>query len=233
MANKKKVEAREKARQKQKTEKNIMYIGIGVVVLVLIGIAWALWPKSATPEAAAPTDAADLFSKGKYDAYPPMTIDTNKKYFATFKMAKGGEFVVQLFPDKAPKTVNNFVFLAKDKFYDGTTFHRVLEGFMAQGGDPTGTGGGGPGYQFEYEPNDLKFDKPGVVAMANSGAATPTNGSQFFITFAPAPFLDGGYTIFGQVTEGMDVVNGITRRDPDQNPNFTGDVIESVTITEQ
>ncbi len=162
-----------------------------------------------------------------------MTIDTSKKYFATFKMAKGGEFKVQLFPDKAPKTVNSFVFLAKDKFYDGTTFHRVLEGFMAQGGDPTGTGMGGPGYQFEYEPNDLKFDKPGVVAMANSGPATPTNGSQFFITFGPAPFLDNGYTIFGQVVEGMDVVNNITRRDPQQNPTFTGDVIESVTITEQ
>jgi len=236
MANKKKVEAREKARQKQKTEKTIMYVGIAVVVLAILGIAWVLWPKGTTPDAAAPTDAnvAQPNPTGKqYDAYPPMTIDTSKIYFATFKMAKGGEFTVQLFPDKAPKTVNSFVFLAKDKFYDGTTFHRVLEGFMAQGGDPTGTGMGGPGYQFEYEPNDLKFDKPGVVAMANSGAATPTNGSQFFITFGPAPFLDDGYTIFGQVTEGMDVVNNITRRDPDQNPDFTGDVIESITITEQ
>jgi cyclophilin family peptidyl-prolyl cis-trans isomerase len=237
MANKMKVEAREKARQKQKTERMIMYIGIGIAVVVLLGIAWALWPKSTPAETAAPTDAnasaLDPYSTGKYDAYPAMTIDTSKEYFATFKMAKGGEFVVQLFPDKAPKTVNNFVFLAKDKFYDGTTFHRVLEGFMAQGGDPTGTGMGGPGYQFEYEPNDLKFDKPGVVAMANSGPATPTNGSQFFITFDAASFLDNGYTIFGQVVEGMDVVNAITRRDPDQNPDFTGDVIESITITEK
>jgi peptidylprolyl isomerase len=237
MANKKKVEAREKARQKQQTEKTIMYVGIAVVVLAIIGLAWVLRPKSTPAETAAPTDAnasaASASSSGKYDAYPPMTIDENKQYFATFKMAKGGEFVVQLFPDKARKTVNNFVFLAKDKFFDGTTFHRVLEGFMAQGGDPTGTGMGGPGYQFEYEPNDLKFDKPGVMAMANSGPATPTNGSQFFITFAPAAFLDEGYTIFGQVTEGMDVVNNITRRDPDQNPDFTGDVIESVTITEK
>jgi peptidylprolyl isomerase len=236
MANKQKVEAREKARQKQKTEKTIMYIGIAVVVVAIIGIVWALWPRSTTPEAAAPTDASavDPYSTGKqYDAYPPMTVDTSKEYFATFKMAKGGEFVVQLFPDKAPKTVNSFVFLAKDKFYDGTTFHRVLEGFMAQGGDPTGTGMGGPGYQFEYEPNDLTFDKAGVVAMANSGPATPTNGSQFFITFGPTPHLDGGYTIFGQVVEGMDVVNSLTRRDPDQNPDFTGDVIESITITEK
>jgi cyclophilin family peptidyl-prolyl cis-trans isomerase len=102
---------------------------------------------------------------------------------------------------------------------------------MAQGGDPTGTGSGGPGYEFVNEDNDLKFDKAGVVAMANAGR--DTNGSQFFITFGPADFLNGGYTIFGQVTEGMDVVNAITKRDPDQQPTFTGDVMESVTITEK
>jgi cyclophilin family peptidyl-prolyl cis-trans isomerase len=160
-----------------------------------------------------------------------MTIDVTRQYFATFKMAREGEFVVQLYPEKAPVTVNSFVFLARDGFFDGVTFHRVLEGFMAQGGDPTGTGGGGPGYQFANEESDLSFDKPGVVAMANAGR--DTNGSQFFITFGPAPHLDGGYTIFGQVIEGMDVVNGITRRDPDQNPGYSGDVIESVTITEK
>jgi cyclophilin family peptidyl-prolyl cis-trans isomerase len=146
-------------------------------------------------------------------------------------MAKGGEFVIQLFPDKAPLTVNSFVFLAREGYFNGTTFHRVLEGFMAQGGDPTGSGMGGPGYQFKNEDSDLKFDKAGVVAMANAGR--DTNGSQFFITFGPADFLNGGYTIFGQVTEGMDVVNAITRRDPDTNPTFTGDVIESITITEK
>ena len=148
-------------------------------------------------------------------------------------MAKGGEFVVQLFPDKAPKTVNSFVFLARQGYFDGVTFHRVIEGFMAQGGDPTGTGRGGPGYQFEYEPNDLKFDKAGLVAMANTGAGTPTNGSQFFITFGPTPNLDGGFTIFGQVTSGMDVVNGLTRGDASQDSSFHGDAIESVTITEK
>lgn len=236
MANKKKVEAREKARQKQKTEKTIMYIGIAVVVLVILGVAWALWPESTTPEAAAPTDANasafDPYSTGKqYDAYPPMTIDTGKQYFATFKMANGGEFKVQLFPDKAPKTVNSFVFLAKDKFYDGTTFHRVLEGFMAQGGDPTGTGGGGPGYEFEDEFSDLTFDREGLLAMANAGPNT--NGSQFFITFAPTPHLNGLHTIFGEVVEGMDVVRGITLRDPNTGPDYSGDVIESITITEQ
>lgn len=236
MANKKKVEAREKARQKQKTEKTIMYIGIGVVVLVILGIAWMLWPGSTPPEAAAPTEANasafDPYSTGKqYDAYPPMTIDTGKQYFATFKMANGGEFKVQLFPDKAPKTVNSFVFLAKDKFYDGTTFHRVLEGFMAQGGDPTGTGGGGPGYEFEDEFSDLTFDREGLLAMANAGPNT--NGSQFFITFAPTPHLNGLHTIFGEVVEGMDVVRGITLRDPNTGPDYSGDVIESITITEQ
>jgi cyclophilin family peptidyl-prolyl cis-trans isomerase len=102
---------------------------------------------------------------------------------------------------------------------------------MAQGGDPTGTGQGGPGYEFVNEDNDLKFDKAGVVAMANAGR--DTNGSQFFITFGPTEQLNGGYTIFGQVTSGMDVVNAITRRDPDQNPSFTGDVIESITISEK
>ncbi|MDL1919516.1 peptidylprolyl isomerase, partial [Chloroflexi bacterium CFX5] len=131
----------------------------------------------------------------------------------------------------APITVNSFVFLACKGFYDGVTFHRVLEGFMAQGGDPTGTGMGGPGYEFVNENSDLTFDKEGVVAMANSGP--DTNGSQFFITFAPQPMLDGGYTIFGQVIEGMDTVNAITRRDPDANPDFDGDAIKTVVISEE
>ena len=166
----------------------------------------------------------------QYSAYPPMTIDADKQYFAAVKMANGGEFTIQLFPDKAPKTVNSFVFLAREGYFNGVTFHRVLDGFMAQGGDPTGTGMGGPGYEFENEDSDLTFDKEGVVAMANAGP--DTNGSQFFITFGPTPQLNGGYTIFGQVIEGMDVVNAITRRDPDTNPSFAGDAIESITITE-
>jgi cyclophilin family peptidyl-prolyl cis-trans isomerase len=146
-------------------------------------------------------------------------------------MAKGGEFVIQLYPDKAPITVNSFVFLARQGFFDGTTFHRVLEGFMAQGGDPTGTGAGNPGYKFVNEVSDLKFDKPGVVAMANSGPNT--NGSQFFIMFNAYGLRESDYTIFGQVISGMDVVNSITRRDPQDNPNFTGDMIKSITITEK
>ncbi len=217
MANKKRIEARERALQKKRTERIIQIVGAVVLGLAVIAIVWSLLPGKSY----------------QYDAPPPMTIDVNKQYFATFKLEKGGEFVVQLFPDKAPKTVNNFVFLAREGYYDGTTFHRVLEGFMAQGGDRTGTGAGNPGYFFEYEGSDLTFDKPGLVAMANEGAATPTNGSQFFITFVPYPSLNGGYTIFGQVIEGMDVVNGITRRNPDQNPDFQGDAIETITITEQ
>jgi cyclophilin family peptidyl-prolyl cis-trans isomerase len=170
-------------------------------------------------------------TKKQYTSPPKMALDPQKAYPAVFKMAKGGEFTIKLHTDKAPITTNSFVFLAREGYYDGVTFHRVLEGFMAQGGDPTGTGAGGPGYQFVNEDSDLSFDKPGVVAMANAGR--DTNGSQFFITFEPTSYLNGGYTIFGQVTEGMDVVNNITRRDPQNRPNFIGDVIESVTIFEK
>jgi cyclophilin family peptidyl-prolyl cis-trans isomerase len=161
-----------------------------------------------------------------------MLIDMTKQYFATIKMAKGGEFVIQLYPDKAPITVNSFVFLARQGYFDGVTFHRVLEKFMAQGGDPTGTGSGGPGYSFANEANDLTFDKAGVVAMANTGQPN-SNGSQFFIMFGSYDLSESDYTIFGQVISSMDVVNAITRRDPAQNPNFTGDAIESITIKEK
>lgn len=226
MANKRKIEEREIMLRKKQTERTIQIIGGVIVALIVIGILWLSLPGRNSNAVEPPQTAMD-----QYNAYPAMTIDVNKKYFATFKLAKGGEFKVQLFPDKAPKTVNSFVFLAQQGYYNGTTFHRVLDGFMAQGGDPTGTGMGGPGYQFENEDSDLTFDKPGVVAMANAGR--DTNGSQFFITFVPTPQLNGGYTIFGQVVEGMEVVNGITRRDPDSNPDFQGDVIESITITEE
>jgi cyclophilin family peptidyl-prolyl cis-trans isomerase len=178
-----------------------------------------------------PKDKGEDASAKQYDAPPPMTIDTDKEYYATIELEKGGEIVIQLYPDKAPLTVNNFVFLAREGYYDGTTFHRVLPDFMAQGGDPAGTGGGGPGYVFQNEDSDLTFDKAGVVAMANAGR--DTNGSQFFITFSPQEYLNGGYTIFGQVVEGMDVVMDIRLRDPQQNPDYVGDAIESITIAEE
>jgi cyclophilin family peptidyl-prolyl cis-trans isomerase len=245
MANKKKIEAREKQLAAQRMERNIRIIGLGAIILLVVAGIWYFVPKTSGQnqqnqqanlgngsDSAACASFADIPVASQYSE-PPLKIETSKQYFGNIKLAKGGEFVIQLYPDKAPKTVNSFVFLACKGYFNGVTFHRVLEGFMAQGGDPTGTGSGGPGYEFEYEGSDLTFDKAGVVAMANTGAGTPTNGSQFFITFGPTPQLNGGYTIFGQVTQGMDVVNGITRRDPQQNPNFEGDAMESVTITEQ
>src|SRR5829696_885462 len=226
MANKSKIEARERVNQKKQTERTIQIIGLVVLALVAFGIIWLARPESVPTATEAPSEVVE-----QYNAAPPMTIDPSKRYLATFKMANGGEFVAELYADKAPITVNSFVFLARDGYFDGVTFHRVLEGFMAQGGDPTGTGMGGPGYQFENEDSDLKFDKEGVVAMANAGR--DTNGSQFFITFLPTPQLNGGYTIFGQVVEGMEIVNAITKRDPDANPSFAGDAIETITITEE
>jgi cyclophilin family peptidyl-prolyl cis-trans isomerase len=143
---------------------------------------------------------------------PEMKIDPKKKYSATFKTDKG-DIVVQLFADKTPVTVNNFVFLAQEGFYDDTIFHRVIADFMAQGGDPTGTGRGGPGYRFadEFHPS-LRHSKPGLLSMANAGPGT--NGSQFFLTHVPTPWLDNKHTIFGEVTGGMDVLLSIPERDP-------------------
>jgi len=143
---------------------------------------------------------------------PDMKIDSKKQYKATFK-TDVGDIHVKLFADKTPKTVNNFVFLAKEGFYDDTIFHRVINDFMAQGGDPTGTGMGGPGYKFadEFHPS-LKHDKPGILSMANAGANT--NGSQFFITHVPTPWLDNKHSVFGEVIEGLDILLSIPARDP-------------------
>lgn len=220
MANKKKIEERQRVLDKQRTQRTIQVVGGVVLVLIVIGIVWLVFAGD-TPSA-----------PQQYDAAPPMSIDTGKEYIATFRMENGGEFKVRLFADRTPITVNNFVFLAREGFYDGTTFHRVLDGFMAQGGDPQGTGLGGPGYQFEDEIQpDLTFDRAGLLAMANSGPNT--NGSQFFITFAPTPHLNGAHTIFGEVIEGMDIVEALTRRNPDLAPSFTGDAIETIEIAEQ
>ncbi len=165
-----------------------------------------------------------------FDEAPAMAIDTAKDYQAVIRMEDGGEMRFNLFDDEAPLTVNNFVFLANQGFYDGTTFHRVLADFMAQGGDPTGTGTGGPGYSFADETdNALSFDRRGLLAMANSGP--DTNGSQFFITFVPTPNLDGDHTIFGEVVEGDDVLSAITLRDPG-SATGPGDVISEIVILE-
>jgi cyclophilin family peptidyl-prolyl cis-trans isomerase len=208
-------------------------IGVAALAVVVIIIIVVSSYKPASPsQASAGGPTPGLVGTKTYASAPPMLIDQSKQYFATVKMATGGEFVIQLYPDKAPIAVNSFVFLANQGYFNGVTFHRVLSGFMAQGGDPTGTGNGGPGYSFANEANDLKFDKAGVVAMANTGQPD-SNGSQFFITFAPQAYLNGGYTIFGQVTSGMDVVTGIKLRDPQQNPTYPGDAMQSVTISEK
>jgi cyclophilin family peptidyl-prolyl cis-trans isomerase len=160
---------------------------------------------------------------------PEMTIDPAKTYQAILHTEKG-EIKIALFADKTPVTVNNFVFLAKAGYYDGVIFHRVIKDFMAQTGDPTGTGRGGPGYAFADEfHKDLKHDKPGIVSMANAGPKT--NGSQFFITHIPTPWLDGKHSVFGEVVEGMDVLLSIPARDP-MNPEYAGVKITSVEISE-
>ena len=149
-----------------------------------------------------------------------MTIDPDKQYSATFKTSRG-EIVCDLFVRDAPKTVNNFVFLARERFYDGTVFHRVIADFMIQGGDPTATGGGGPGYQFEDELDNPHKHQVGSLSMANAGPNT--NGSQFFITHIATDWLNDKHTVFGQVRSGQDVVNAIRQ----------GDELTSVKIVEQ
>jgi peptidyl-prolyl cis-trans isomerase B (cyclophilin B) len=156
----------------------------------------------------------------KYSAPPAMSIDPNKKYSATINTSRG-EIVCDLFAKEAPKTVNNFVFLARDKFYDGTVFHRVIPDFMIQGGDPTGTGRGDPGYRFEDEfTGNPHKHQVGSLSMANAGPNT--NGSQFFITHVVTNWLDNKHTVFGKVTKGQDVVDAVKQ----------GDKIVNVTITE-
>ncbi len=151
-------------------------------------------------------------------------------YAAVLCTVKGPIFV-DLLEDESPNTVNNFVFLAQNNYYNNTTFHRVLPGFMAQGGDPTGTGSGDPGYEFANEiDNSLSFDGPGVMAMANAGP--DTNGSQFFITFAATSWLDGSYNIFGRVIQGMEAAELLLARDPGQSPDFEGDTLQTVVIVE-
>jgi peptidyl-prolyl cis-trans isomerase B (cyclophilin B) len=155
-----------------------------------------------------------------YSAPPPMTIDSDKTYTATLETSRG-TIVCDLFAKDAPKTVNNFVFLARDGFYNGTVFHRVIADFMVQGGDPTGTGRGGPGYKFEDETrNNPRRHQVGSLSMANAGPNT--NGSQFFITHVVTDWLDGKHTVFGQVRSGQDVVNAVQQ----------GDELRSVTIQE-
>jgi cyclophilin family peptidyl-prolyl cis-trans isomerase len=165
----------------------------------------------------------------QWNKLPEFVIDLKKKYSATLDTDLG-DIVLDLFADKAPVTVNNFIFLVRAGYYDGTIFHRVISGFMAQGGDPTGTGRGGPGYRFadEFHPS-LKHDKPGILSMANAGPGT--NGSQFFITHVPTPHLNYKHSVFGQVTSGMDVLLSIPERDPSK-VNSPAVKLNKITIQE-
>ena len=215
---------------------------IALVLAALLGACSAPPPATSVPATAAPEPTQiqnqttgeqpmpTAPSNFQWPKPPAMTIDPKKSYTASFQ-TEAGEIVIQLFADKAPVTVNNFVFLARQGFYDGTTFHRVIPGFMAQGGDRTGSGSGGPGYRFQDEFNNgLAFDRAGLLAMANAGPGT--NGSQFFITYGATPHLTNLHTIFGEVTSGLDKALAIRARDPgsDKNP---GVVLQTVTITEQ
>ena len=217
----------------------------------------ALSEAAATPdpepaaEAPAPEPPPVQGRDKRWNASPSMSIDPSKTYTATFELAKGQEFEGALFAGRAPMTVNNFVFLAREGFYDGITFHRVIENFMAQTGDPTGVGSGGPGYRFDNEFHDeLRHDSGGTLSMANAGIQNgqATNGSQFFITFRATEFLDGllpdgspkdcaasgasCHAVFGRVSSGMDVVNNLTVRDP-STATSSGDVIATIRITEE
>lgn len=188
---------------------------------------------SETPTAtgsATSTASASATPQRTYSAAPPMTIDPNKQYEAVITLEKGGEIRLELLAKDAPKTVNNFVFLAKNRFFDGLTFHRVLDGFVAQGGDPLGSGFGSPGYFLEVEKNTVPLTT-GVVAMAKSNAGV--SGSQFFITLAPQPSLQPDFTAFSRVSAGMDIVNQITKRDPSKSNQPKADVIKSITIVEK
>jgi len=172
-----------------------------------------------------------MAKKSKQWVHPPkMIIDQEKDYKAIISTDKG-EITIDLFEKQVPKTVNNFVFLARQEYYNDTIFHRVIINFMAQAGDPIGTGSGGPGYSFEDEfHKDLKHNKPGIISMANAGPNT--NGSQFFITHVPTPWLDGKHSVFGEVEKGMDVVFSIPARDP-IHPEYSGVMIKTVEIIEK
>jgi cyclophilin family peptidyl-prolyl cis-trans isomerase len=227
----------EEERRRKARRRNLIIGGIALAFLVfLVGILAMDWLEGSTPAVELtgdrPLAQLDPVDRNNYYNEPPAEIiDTGKEYEAVIRLVEGGEMRLRLFDDEAPIAVNNFVFLANQGFYDGTSFHRVLEDFMAQGGDPTRIGTGGPGYSFADETdNGLTFDRPGLLAMANSGPNT--NGSQFFITFVPTPHLDGAHTIFGELIEGDETLSGISLRDPEiaESP---GAIIESITIFEK
>ena len=218
---------------------------LAILVFAACGNDDPLSSSSATGSSSKIVTPATAIPKPATKSAPPMSIDPSKDYVATLVTDKG-RISIKLFAKEVPNTVNNFVHLSRTGFYDGVTFHRVLPGFMAQSGDPTGTGMGGPGYQFddEFDPG-LRHSGPGILSMANSGQNT--NGSQFFITFVPTPSLDGlnpdgsakdcadpyvsCHAVFGKLVEGMDVLGSISLRDP-STATTPGDVILTIDISE-
>lgn len=216
----------------QKAWDDAVEIGIPGTPFLLVNDR--VWPSNVPADAANVTALVEMtkLEERQFTECPPTVIDPAKQYLATLHTTKG-DIVIELLAGDAPMAVNSFVFLSQNDWFDGVMFHRVLPNFVAQSGDPTGTGFGGPGYAFDNEVTaDLKFDRAGLVGMANAGPGS--NGSQFFITYAPVPDLDGGYTIFGQVISGMDVAESLTPRNPAQGGELPdGDVIENVTIEER
>lgn len=227
-----------KPQEEPKGMKDI-WLAVGIVAVVVIAFValyyfTVTYPKrNQAKEEAGIEEVVAVTSipekKTSWDTPPPMEIDPAKSYEAIIKL-ESGDVRVELYADKVPNTVNNFVFLARQGFYDGVTFHRVIPGFMAQSGDPTGTGTGGPGYRFadEFDPS-LRHDDKGILSMANAGANT--NGSQFFITYGPTPHLDDKHSVFGKVTSGMELIEGIAPRDP-STATTPGDAIKTIAIVE-
>ena len=213
----------------QWVERNRTVVIVSGVALVAI-VAVAIWAVYGRGRAVRAGDLPPAERDGMYSEPPPMVIDPAKHYTATIKTDKG-DIVLELTADKATNTVNNFVFLAREGFYDEVVFHRVIPGFMAQGGDPTGTGTGGPGYTFEdeFDP-ELRHDAAGILSMANRGPNT--NGSQFFITYSPQPGLDDLHAVFGKVVSGMEVLESLTSRNPGDPNAPPGDVIQTIVIGE-
>ena len=221
--------------------------GIIVMVLSLGGIIFATQAGSHDPRTTdTSTDSADADTENVadvdpeeppddgivrvYDAAPAMTIDPDAIYEAVIRLSSG-EVRIELYASEAPEYVNNFVFLANNQFFEGLTFHRVIPGFVAQAGDPTGAGFGSPGYALVEETNSLSFER-GVLSMAKD-ASGQANGSQFFITLGPTPHLDGDFTVFGQVIEGIELVDGLTPRDPQADVAVDGDTILGIEIIER
>jgi cyclophilin family peptidyl-prolyl cis-trans isomerase len=245
--------AERRAAERRRRRRNKILVGVVVGLIAAAGLTVAVKAflidndtQTAKPEAgpspstsASPGDTGGVAcnaevpkvageEKPTYDEAPEMQIDQNATYTATMQTSCG-TIEMDLYAKETPITVNSFVFLAREGFFDGLTFHRVVPGFVIQGGDPAGDGSGGPGYEFENEEVDgLDFDRPGLLAMANAGP--DTNGSQFFITVAPAPNLNEGYTLFGEVTEGQDVVDKIVALGSGDGPPSQTVYIEKVTI---